>query len=334
MNEATQTKRAATRCITDGCIRLTSSRNGKCGPCRALRSPLKLDGLPAGQVWEWPSRRPVTPKPEPRAPSTSYKAVHARLRAALGRASDHECRRCDRKAQDWAYDKSDPNALSEINARGATVKYSADLARYMPLCRSCHTKLDRAPYQPSLFMLATFELPPLPKRGYAPRLLPEATGMSATCPRCTETRDLAWFATDRSKASGHKSWCKPCDADVSRQKYAARGVVKPAGNRSPRARTAADQSSYHANRSAAIEVYGGKCEQCGSIDGLQFDHLYGDGQAHRAVESHYRMHLRIARTGERLPYVTLQLLCKPCHDKKSARDQAHGRGVLINTKVK
>lgn len=41
------------------------------------------------------------------------------------------------------------------------------------------------------------------------------------CPKCGETKPVSEFATDRSKASGHKSWCKACDNEKSKRYYRA-----------------------------------------------------------------------------------------------------------------
>jgi hypothetical protein len=41
------------------------------------------------------------------------------------------------------------------------------------------------------------------------------------CPRCERVLPLVEFARDRSKASGHKSWCKACDRAKSKRYYAA-----------------------------------------------------------------------------------------------------------------
>ncbi|WP_141279348.1 hypothetical protein [Pseudonocardia hydrocarbonoxydans] len=42
-----------------------------------------------------------------------------------------------------------------------------------------------------------------------------------TCPTCSTTKPREAFAVDRSKASGHKSACKLCDAASSRAYDAA-----------------------------------------------------------------------------------------------------------------
>jgi len=72
---------------------------------------------------------------------TTYKAVHDRLRRTRGPAAAFRCHVCWHAAKQWAYDHTDPAELTEI-FRGKTLTYSASLARYIPLCRSCHAQVD------------------------------------------------------------------------------------------------------------------------------------------------------------------------------------------------
>ncbi len=73
-----------------------------------------------------------------RGDDVGYTALHQRIYHRLGPASEHICHRCGTPADDWAYDHSDPNERVELE-KGP---YSTDLAHYMPLCHSCHMKLD------------------------------------------------------------------------------------------------------------------------------------------------------------------------------------------------
>ena len=84
---------------------------------------------------------PLTPIPEHPGTWTgedaTYNAVHFRLRHQRGRAAAQTCE-CGEPAAEWAYDhsKSEP----KVDPEGKP--YSTDLARYIPLCRSCHRRLD------------------------------------------------------------------------------------------------------------------------------------------------------------------------------------------------
>jgi len=93
-----------------------------------------------------------------------------------------------------------------------------------------------------------------------------------------------------------------------------RRSADPEGARASERRRSAE------HRVAAVAVYGGQCAACGRGEGLQFDHVHGDGEAHRRVETQVAMLRRISRTGRRLPDWQLQLLCRPCHKVKSAAE--------------
>lgn len=74
--------------------------------------------------------------------STRYNAVHERLRQTKGSASAHRCAGgCGRQAEEWAYDRSDPNEVTDTR-HGVLVRHSADLDHYQPMCRTCHRRLD------------------------------------------------------------------------------------------------------------------------------------------------------------------------------------------------
>lgn len=73
--------------------------------------------------------------------SIGYSALHMRLRAYRGDASKLSCVHCGRRAAQWAYDYTDPGAERD---KSSDLIYSLDLARYMPLCVSCHKVFDIA----------------------------------------------------------------------------------------------------------------------------------------------------------------------------------------------
>ena len=79
--------------------------------------------------------------------SVTYKAVHIRLVRERGRASEFSCVECDEKAEQWAYQHGDSAEL-ESPWRGQdgatrTVKFTPNLSAYEPMCRRCHTALDK-----------------------------------------------------------------------------------------------------------------------------------------------------------------------------------------------
>lgn len=77
----------------------------------------------------------------PRVPDPGYRTVHNRLRSDRGPAKRHTCQHCQqRPALHWAYNHTDP--APRVDHVGCF--YSADLARYIPLCAPCHNKFDRS----------------------------------------------------------------------------------------------------------------------------------------------------------------------------------------------
>lgn len=74
----------------------------------------------------------------PMSDHPGYWAVHKRLRAERGPASDHDCVDCGGGARDWSYDGTDPDPLLD----SARHPYSADLSHYEPRCRACHMRQD------------------------------------------------------------------------------------------------------------------------------------------------------------------------------------------------
>jgi hypothetical protein len=135
---------------------------------------------------------------------------------------------------------------------------------------------------------------------------------------CGEVKDCAEFTPDRSKAGGYASKCRPCDR-LRSKRYYDRNLDTARAARHARVRKASGKQSVRrtADRAVAVAVYGGACVDCGTDSALQFDHIDGNGGAHREVESPTAMLRRIAETGERLDYVRLELRCSPCHSRKS-----------------
>lgn len=70
---------------------------------------------------------------------------------------------------------------------------------------------------------------------------------------------------------------------------------------------------YHSdNREKALDLYGHKCELCGSVDHLEFHHLNFDGVEERKVYSSIKLNKSLADGNKRSD---LQLLCRSCHHK-------------------
>lgn len=73
-----------------------------------------------------------------RVEDPSYNAVHHRLRADQGMASDHPCADCGGEAEHWSYDHADED---ERIAPGGWA-YSIAPDHYQPRCVPCHSAFD------------------------------------------------------------------------------------------------------------------------------------------------------------------------------------------------
>lgn len=71
----------------------------------------------------------------------AYITIHQRLQKERGKASEHDCVSCYRKAEEWAYDHDDSEFVVTY-LRGKATPYSLDLEHYIPLCRRCHKEFD------------------------------------------------------------------------------------------------------------------------------------------------------------------------------------------------
>ena len=74
-----------------------------------------------------------------RSDDVGYKAVHSRLQAHRGRADAHDCLSCGKKARDWGYAYTDPYVQYDPKSGRP---FSLDLKCYIPLCGSCHKRID------------------------------------------------------------------------------------------------------------------------------------------------------------------------------------------------
>lgn len=75
----------------------------------------------------------------------TYNTAHKRVRWARGRARDHACVDCGNRANEWSYDHSDPNEMTQMvrrRDRRTPMTYSADVNRYQPRCHECHAQFD------------------------------------------------------------------------------------------------------------------------------------------------------------------------------------------------
>lgn len=88
---------------------------------------------------------PSGPRAE-RTDTPTYRTVHTRLVAEFGPAADYPCYDgCGRTARDWSYEGGDPDELVGLGGRRnrSRLRYSADLSRFVPRCKPCHSRHDR-----------------------------------------------------------------------------------------------------------------------------------------------------------------------------------------------
>lgn len=71
--------------------------------------------------------------------AVNYEGMHFRIYAQRGKACEYPCTHCFRVAVDWAYDHTDPKVRYD---RTSGLPFSLEVNRYVPLCRSCHKRLD------------------------------------------------------------------------------------------------------------------------------------------------------------------------------------------------
>lgn len=134
-------------------------RTGSVGPPGALYNPDKgcsVDGCDGDHVakgWcgthytRWRvTGDPLTDRPpgvnisrrKPRPPDT-WRTVHIHLQRVRGKARRQLCKYCGEQAADWCYDGTDPDVRY---TEGTQMPFSLHLEHYIPLCRTCHKRLD------------------------------------------------------------------------------------------------------------------------------------------------------------------------------------------------
>jgi hypothetical protein len=115
-------------CSTPGCDRPPRTKGAS--HCDRCRSRLRARGT-------------TDPAP-PRVLAVNYHAIHSRMRAERGSASEHPCKMCGGQAQDWSLFWPERDSLRwdpTIGKVGAL--YSVREADYVALCRRDHYAVDR-----------------------------------------------------------------------------------------------------------------------------------------------------------------------------------------------
>lgn len=99
------------------------------------------------------------------------------------------------------------------------------------------------------------------------------------CPRCQESKDLAYFGVDNSRHDGRNKYCRACQRAIRVESY-YRNPEKPrAYARNYRARWHL-QKHYGISKEdfdALLEKQGGKCAICHREERLAVDHNHESG---------------------------------------------------------
>ena len=147
----------------------------------------------------------------------------------------------------------------------------------------------------------------------------------AKCKPCLAARARAGRAANPEKNRAATATWRAANPETVRALYAAWVKANPERHR---ARNAIRNARV---RLAALAALGGKCVQCGATEGLDIDHIHGDGFEHRRYEHAVTYIGRMARTGQ--PDPRLQLLCEPCHVTKTTAEARMRRAGKSRDKV-
>lgn len=117
-------------CSVEGCEEEHFGR----GWCSKHYSRWKVTGDPL-------TERPVgvNVKPRPVPVPYNWRTMHTHLEREQGKARRRKCTYCGAQARDWSYNYEDPDVQYEP---GNEMPFSLKLEHYIPLCSSCHHRLD------------------------------------------------------------------------------------------------------------------------------------------------------------------------------------------------
>jgi hypothetical protein len=122
-------------CQVEGC---SEPHFGK-GYCRKHYRRFEKYGDPSFK----PPARSGESHPHWTGDAVTYAAAHTRLRKERGKASEHLCVDCGKRAAEWSYIGSASDERVEVDRRGKRLPFSADPKYYAPRCHSCHVLFDK-----------------------------------------------------------------------------------------------------------------------------------------------------------------------------------------------
>lgn len=79
---------------------------------------------------------------------------------------------------------------------------------------------------------------------------------------------------------------------------------------------------HNKRKQRALEMLGGKCCKCGSLENLEFDHIEPGSVSFRIVPG-----LRLSWARVEAELKKCQLLCHECHLEKTCEERHYNRGI-------
>lgn len=156
--------------------------------------------------------------------------------------------------------------------------------------------------------------------------------ITKVCGKCGIEKDFSQYKKAKNGKYGLYSICKDCvkerdktyrdshkehKKEYSKEYYLKHHEEKLSYNRQYREenrdKILSHKKEYDSNiRNKALDLYGYKCELCGSVDFLEFHHLNLDGEEERKVYSSKNLYKSLSDGNKRND---LQLLCRSCHHR-------------------
>lgn len=142
-------------------------------------------------------------------------------------------------------------------------------------------------------------------------------GLQYACKDCVKLYRQEYYQSNKSKERNSNNRWKELNPNFKEWHKTEAGIASRKKNR--------DKA-----KQKVIAWFGGKCADCGSQDGLELDHVNGDGKEHRKMLFGTRkgcdMYQYLASHNMDAGGYELQLLCYYCHKKKTQEEMKARRG--------
>lgn len=157
-------------------------------------------------------------------------------------------------------------------------------------------------------------------------------GLQSMCKDCEKERRREYYLAHRGEELSHRREHYLAHREENREKVLSRGREYYLKHRKEilsyreenRDKILSQKREYHKKnrekelkyrfeiRNKALDLYGHKCELCGSVDCLEFHHINLNGVEERKVCPNMSLYKSLADGNKRSD---LQLLCRSCHHK-------------------